>query len=176
VIRIASGAAFGAGDHPSTRLALRALAHAVEERPGLSEAMDPLLDMGTGSGVLAIAALHLGIGRALGVDIDPCARWEAEANARINGLSGRMRVVDSLDGASPVSFCMVVANLRTPTLKALRPLFTACTRGPLVFSGIKADEIAHIKQVYGEAGFSCIREETERGWASLVFPGIRSET
>jgi ribosomal protein L11 methyltransferase len=172
VIDIAAGAAFGAGEHPTTRLALRALAHCVEERPDLREASAPMLDMGTGSGVLAIAALRLGINLAVGVDIDPCARGEAETNARINGLSDRMRVVESLEGVSSPSFCMVSANLRTPTLKSLKPFFAACTSGPLVFSGIRADEIVDIKGYYGKAGFECTWAETEKGWAGLVFFGI----
>jgi ribosomal protein L11 methyltransferase len=176
IINIVSGAAFGSGEHPSTRLALRALSHAVERTPGLREARDPLLDMGTGSGVLAIAALRMGIRRAVGVDIDPCARGEAEANAKMNGMTDRMRVVDSLDGTPDRGFCMVCANLRPPTLKALKPLFTAGTRGPLVFSGIKADETVPLKALYGDAGYACTWEETERSWAGLVFSGIPCET
>lgn len=89
---IEPGMAFGTGHHETTRLALKALARHL--RPG-----DKVLDLGTGSGVLAIAAEKLG-GKALGVDIDPMVLPQAEANAKRNGV--RPRFLEEARGRPPL--------------------------------------------------------------------------
>ncbi|MFZ1956040.1 MAG: 50S ribosomal protein L11 methyltransferase, partial [Desulfobacterales bacterium] len=94
-VRISTGASFGSGRHPTTRLALRALDAALSLATAqFNDSDTALLDIGTGSGVLAIAALQLGIHRAVGIDPDPCARVEAAGNAVLNGLASRFTITD----------------------------------------------------------------------------------
>jgi ribosomal protein L11 methyltransferase len=169
VLCIAGGAAFGAGDHPTTRLALQALDTLFSEnriRPSAA-----VLDIGTGSGVLAIGAVLLGAETALGLDIDPCAVWEARANVRLNDLAMRIRV-----SAEPVedlveSFDLVLANLRLPTLLRLTPiLHQRLTReGAVVISGIRPDEVDALLKRWSEIGLDpCWRKESQ-GWAGMGF-------
>jgi len=172
-VRIVTGAAFGSGRHPSTRLALRAIdaAMSLSERQ-LDDKDTVLLDIGTGSGILAIAALQLGIARAVGIDPDPCARAEAAQNAALNGLASRFFITDQplsqLPDGSP--FTMITANLRYPTL--VRSCGTVvshlATAGSLVLSGIKSDEQAFVMAVYREKGLACRWQATEKGWVGLV--------
>ena len=78
VIRLRHGISFGSGDHPTTRLALRGIEQVFFETGQLiNKSSDSALDIGTGSGVLAIACLLLGVKRAIGIDTDSCARKES---------------------------------------------------------------------------------------------------
>jgi ribosomal protein L11 methyltransferase len=134
------GQAFGTGGHESTRLALAwidALRSELAVAPGI-------LDVGTGSGVLALAALALGAPKALGCDVDPLAAAAARANARANRLAARLEVfVGSLDALSPrARFAGIVANLLG---RELDPLFERLARhlapgGWLVISGLLESE------------------------------------
>ena len=170
-VRIAPGAAFGVGDHPTTRLALRLTAWAVMEaglapEPGRVRA----LDIGTGSGVLAAAAAGMGIGRVVGVDTDPCARAEAAENIRLNGMTDRVtldiRDIDGIEGP----FGLILANLRYPTLARLSGRMGALA-GPgavLIFSGLREDEAPDLLETYGEIGFRPLRRLSEKGWVGLA--------
>jgi ribosomal protein L11 methyltransferase len=109
VVEVDPGLAFGMGSHPTTRLALAALQD--ETRPG-----DAVLDLGCGSGVLAIAAARLGAGRVLGVDIDDEALAATAANAARNGVD--VEVARRVEGA----FDLVVANISAATLVELAPM------------------------------------------------------
>ena len=82
-----AGLAFGTGDHPTTRLCLRWLRRL--QREGALSGTS-VMDYGTGSGVLAVAALLMGAGRAAGTDVEPLAVKAARANARLNGVDGRL--------------------------------------------------------------------------------------
>ena len=130
------GVAFGTGSHPTTRLCLEWLdAHL---RGG-----ETVLDYGCGSGILAIAALKLGAGSALGVDIDPLAVTAARANAAQNHVPANFCLPDSL-ATTPVD--IAVANILANPLKVLAPLLASHTRpgGQVVLSGVlsaQADEV-----------------------------------
>ena len=76
------------------------------------------MDIGTGTGVLAIAAALLGTGRVLALDIDPSARTEAAANVAANGLTGKIQITDTPMDRVQGSFSLVLANLRPPTLSS----------------------------------------------------------
>jgi ribosomal protein L11 methyltransferase len=129
-----------------------------------------VLDIGTGSGVLAIAALKLGVEQGIGLDIDPCARAEASENAALNGLSQRMEIaacsIDTLEGM----FFLVAANLRFPTLKAYFNTMARLTEcgGYMVLSGIKSNEIESLKGMSRLHGMSVCWEAKEMGWGALV--------
>jgi ribosomal protein L11 methyltransferase len=139
-IALDPGMAFGTGSHPTTSLCLRWLSSYLVGG-------ESVLDYGTGSGILAIAAAKLGASRVVGVDIDPAALTAAEENARRNGVAALFRHV-----ADPIEmrFDMVVANILTNPLKVLAPLL--CARivggGSLILSGILADQAAEIIEVY----------------------------
>ena len=168
VVRIAAGAAFGAGDHPSTRLILQAIDALFANRQLCN---DPrVLDIGTGSGVLAIAAVLCGAAVAVGLDIDPCAIWEARHNATINGLEDRVRILDapleSLDGR----FDLILANLRMPTLIRLARQIDRLLApdGALVVSGIRPEEQAVLVKSYGAMGAAPVWQATTQGWSAMV--------
>ncbi|MEJ5357039.1 MAG: 50S ribosomal protein L11 methyltransferase [Desulfobacterales bacterium] len=168
---IAPGAAFGGGRHPTTRLALRGIDHALADR-GERRSGPPsrVLDVGTGSGVLVIAAVRLGVDFGLGIDLDPCALAEARANVRRNGLEGRIRMSDEPLANVPGTFSLTAANLRLPTLIAMAPLLTPRCRpdGAIVLSGVRPEEEAALLAAYGRLGFLPSWRETEGGWSGLV--------
>ena len=159
------GRAFGSGAHPSTRLALAALVDLV--RGG-----ERVLDVGCGSGVLALAALALGASSAVGVDIDPAARDATAANAARNGMTarlavtdtvGRLAVTDTIGGRYP----LVVANLLLPDLLALAPAIAAATEdgGTLVVSGVLVAQRAAVEAAFG---WATVVATTDDGWLALT--------
>jgi ribosomal protein L11 methyltransferase len=171
VVRLRPGAAFGVGRHPTTRLALRGIEFALS-RDGAARrrAGSSVLDIGTGSGVLAIAAVRLGIENGLGLDIDPCAVVEAAQNVSLNGLADRIEISDrSLDRIDAI-FSLVVANLRWPTLERLAATLAVLTRpgGALVVSGVQHAEQAAVVAAYGRQRFECVWSVAEDRWVGLV--------
>lgn len=136
------GMAFGTGHHATTRACLELIERCVV--PGCE-----VLDVGTGSGVLSIAALLLGAGRAAGVDIDPLATEAATANALRNGVADRFSVCDSLDrveGTFPLAF----ANIQLDALAALEPRLASLVEpgGTLIVSGLLRGELGAWKAIY----------------------------
>lgn len=182
LIRLDPGMAFGTGLHPSTQLCLAALARRL--RPG-----DDVLDLGTGSGILAIGARLLDAGRVLGVDIDPKAVEVAGANAAMNGcllelLSGEL----APEGLKPIApggmraaaaapaaaiggpFQLLLANILAPTLIVLAPTLEAhlAPAGLMVLSGILAEQAADVTAAYEAAGL-VLREQAQEGdWVALT--------
>jgi ribosomal protein L11 methyltransferase len=176
VVRLRPGAAFGVGRHPTTRLALRGIEFALSRdgavfrRTGSS-----VLDIGTGSGVLAIAAIKLGIENGVGLDIDPCAVAEAAQNVSLNGLAGRIEVSDRGLECIKGVFSLVLANLRRPTLERLAAPIAALTvtGGALVVSGVQPEEQAAVVAAYGRQRFECAWSVAEDRWVGLVLNKTR---
>ena len=170
VISIARGASFGGGDHPSTRLAIQLIDFALH-MPVFREKLHALrgIDIGTGSGILAIVAAKLGVGTICGIDRDPCAIFEAGENIRLNHVENRVTLyeenLDAIDGP----YDLVFANLRAPTLSSLKdPLNRIVTTDSLlVFSGLKSSELNPIANHYKKAGYFIIDERREKGWGAL---------
>ena len=155
------GAAFGTGSHPTTRLCLKWLECNLLERD-----RSTVIDYGTGSGILAIAAMKLGAAAAYGVDIDPRAVETARFNAKQNDVVTHFADVDSeLDVVGDV----LVANILANPLRVLAPLLAAHTApgGSLVLAGIlddQADEIiARYRQWFDLRVWRC-----EEGWACIA--------
>jgi ribosomal protein L11 methyltransferase len=172
-IVLSSGAAFGRGDHPTTRLALRGLDrivhHLQSDRGCKNDRSYTALDVGTGSGVLAMAAVMLGACRAIGLDTDPVACYEAQGNLRINELHGRLAIVaGSLDVVKRGQFDLVMANLRPPTLCALMPQLEDISSALSfwVLSGFRPSETGALVACLPD-GFSVLWDETEQDWAVL---------
>ena len=172
VIDILKGASFGFGDHPTTRLAIQGVEAALFNKHGDINADDGrALDIGTGSGVLAIAAVLIGIKRAVGIDVDPCARAEAQKNIKLNGLEHRIKILDTRVEEIKETYSLIMANLRYPTLKRLCPHMAKITQkeGAVVVSGIKSDEVEDLVNDFTQNGFQCTWKAVEKGWVGMVF-------
>lgn len=169
---IEPGRAFGTGAHASTALALELVDAACAHTNPPSR----VLDVGTGSGVLALAALRLGAARALGCDLDPAAVAEARANARANGLAERLLLLTgSLDALAPRRFELLLANLLRSELLPLLPALAACTApgGRIVLSGLLVAERAPVAEALEGHALRIVAERTRedaRGdhWLALT--------
>jgi ribosomal protein L11 methyltransferase len=164
------GQAFGTGAHASTRLCLTLLL-SLAAREGAGAA---LLDVGTGSGVLAIAAARLGFAPVLGVDHDPVSVRAARENAAANGVQVSVRQHDLRSAPLPLpepradqQSTVVVANLLWPLLSALADALPAAP-AHLLASGLLADQVSPLVQRFGERFGARERERRERGeWAAV---------
>ena len=171
VIDIFKGASFGFGDHPTTRLAIQGIEAILSENHGILKAGNSRsLDIGTGSGVLAIAAVLMGIKSSVGIDIDPCASAEAEKNIKLNGLEHRIKILDTRIEDIKETYSLITANLRYPTLKQLCPHVAGITqkKGAVVVSGIKSDEVEDLMEGFIRYGFQCTWKDVEKGWVGMV--------
>ena len=160
-ISLDPGAAFGTGSHPTTRLCLQWLDANVT-----AAAQHTVLDYGTGSGILAIAAMKLGAAKACGVDIDPVAVEVARHNAAQNDV-----IVHFADGQSEVDFVadILVANILANPLRMLAPLLAAHTKpgGTLVLAGILNDQAEELIGIYHE-WFVLSVWKSEDGWSCIA--------
>ena len=161
VIRPALG--FGSGHHPTTRLALLGLQQ-------LNLDGCHVLDLGTGSGVLAIAAVKLGARRATGIDRDPDALDSAREGLAANRVSSRVDLRDGDVAQAPGPVPVVVANLTSPVLTRLAPvlLTLADPGGHLVLSGILAEEEATVAAAYRPDARLVWRGD-EAEWVGMVW-------
>ena len=171
VIDIQPGAAFGVGTHPSTQLAIRGIEHAMQAKNGCrSGAGTSVLDIGTGSGVLAITAVKMGIEQGLATDIDPCARVEALENIRLNRLTGCITVRDQAIATLAGGYSLILANLRYPTLMHLLGLVENMLeeKGVVVVSGFTLDERPHLQACCRANRLASIWQAADRRWAAMV--------
>ncbi|WP_027962815.1 50S ribosomal protein L11 methyltransferase [Halomonas halodenitrificans] len=162
------GLAFGTGTHPTTALCLAWL-----DALAITEALDgqAVLDIGTGSGILAIAALKLGARRALGTDIDPQALTASRDNAERNGVAETslgLCYPEQLDDAE--AFPIVVANILAGPLVEMAPMIAGhvATGGRLALSGILENQAEEVLQVYREQGLLMDDAVTREGWVRLT--------
>jgi ribosomal protein L11 methyltransferase len=164
VIDISPKMAFGTGSHETTRLCLEMLERFM--KPGLS-----VLDVGTGSGILAIAAAKLGASRADGVDIEEESAENAAENFRANGVEDRAAVrLGSLDEAAAEPYGLIVANIDRKTLAPMLPRF-ASHAGPgtiLVLSGILAEEKQAISGLIAQTPFRLIESRELGEWVGFA--------
>ncbi|MEM1043529.1 MAG: 50S ribosomal protein L11 methyltransferase [Bacteroidota bacterium] len=155
---------FGTGYHESTRLVLRFL-------PGLVRGGEQVLDAGTGTGVLALAALKLGAAAAIGFDIDPWARANAAENALLNGAAGQFEVREgALDVVPEVGFDLAFANINRNALEAMLPGLAAklAPGGRLVLAGLLRTDRDTMTAAVRDAGLTLYDEATENEWWSVV--------
>jgi ribosomal protein L11 methyltransferase len=162
--------AFGTGAHPTTSLCLEALSDALAARPGAA-----VLDVGTGSGLLAIAARKLGAGRVAANDVDPVAVRVARENAAANGVALELVAGPVEDVAGP--FEVVVANILANTLVELAPaLAERLAPGGLLFlAGILTPQEEEVRSAYLAEGLARLPDlERREGEWSLLALGRRT--
>jgi ribosomal protein L11 methyltransferase len=154
--------AFGSGEHGSTRAALTLLARLLRQG-------DRVLDLGSGSGILSIAAIKLGAAIAIGIEIDPEANEVAARNAARNGVADRIEFLYG-DAAAlaplvgPVD--LLLSNILRSVNTALLPVITAALRprGLAIFSGMEQAEAEEFRRVLSDAGFTLVQETLDAGW------------
>lgn len=169
VIVIDPEMAFGTGEHATTRGALRLLEAALE--PG-----DRVLDVGTGSGILAIAAARLGAREVLAVESDPDAVTNAADNLERNGVAERVElrcdVVDAayLRALGPRRFDVIVANILSGVLVPLLGAFNEAldAGGRVILGGILREEAERVAAAARAAGFELVETDEEEEWWSAL--------
>lgn len=166
VIELDPGMAFGTGYHPTTKMVLEALEE--EVRPEMR-----LLDLGTGSGILSIAAMRLGAATAVAMDIDPEAVRAARKNIREARLNDRITLVrGSLPNraASPESFDLAAANISRKTIAERGPALydTLKPGGKLIASGLLATQADETGALLGELGFVSEKVSVTDDWAAIT--------
>lgn len=169
VIRLDPGMAFGTGQHPTTRLSLELLEDVIESHYHVA-------DIGTGSGILTIAAVKLGAQRVDAIELDPTAIPVAAANFEANSVAGKVHLSQG-DGLKDVEgkYHLIIGNILT---KVVLPIIPYCAPrlhevGTVIFSGILDTELGQIKSVLEENRFRCLQviRETED---DITWVGIKA--
>jgi len=168
VIRIDPGQAFGTGHHETTRLCLEWLDHWDRNR---ANSNGSLLDVGTGSGILAIGAGLLGFAEIVAVDIDPEAVAVAEENIARNRLTERVRLAQGSAVDVPGRFDVVLANIQAAPLIELAPVLTGKLKstGTLVLSGVLVEQKEPVRVAYAKQLLNPRLERTAGEWCLLEF-------
>jgi ribosomal protein L11 methyltransferase len=170
-IVIDPGQAFGTGAHASTRLCLELLLGLAALEPPSG----PLLDVGTGSGVLAIAAARLGFSPVLGLDHERESVQAARDNAAVNGVAMEVRAFDLrtqelpwMDAPQgPAQALVVVANLLLPLLLELARRMP-CAPAHLMAGGLLEDEVDEVARAFGDRlGLRTLERRHSSGWAAV---------
>jgi ribosomal protein L11 methyltransferase len=170
VVVLDPGLSFGTGRHPTTAFCLRQLV--ARRRSGESQSC---LDIGTGSGILAIAAAKLGYVPVDALDYDPESIRVARANARRNGVAGKIRFrrqdLTKLPRQGARQYSMVCANLMSSLLIAERERILARLRadGVLVIAGVLEGEFAQVQGSFEAAGLRLMAGRTENEWRCGAF-------
>ena len=169
VVTIYPGMAFGTGRHATTLLCLKALEEVWEQ--DLPEAHNPwqVLDVGTGTGILALAAARLGAG-VLAIDVDPEAVAAALENVRLNGLEARILVEDTLLQAIRQQFALILANLTTLDLLHLADSLTGrlLSGGALIISGFLEKDRPQLEARFLGLGLREAGYFSQDDWGALI--------
>ncbi|MGH7829485.1 MAG: 50S ribosomal protein L11 methyltransferase, partial [Candidatus Binatia bacterium] len=167
VITIKPGMAFGTGTHFTTRSCLEFIEEVCSSRDGKH---DRALDVGTGSGILAIALAKMGVKEVLALDNDLVALGVARSNVRSN----RVREFVRLSAASPAAvkgaFTLLAANLVAETIIDLAHVLKrrVCRNGYLILSGILKPKVRDVLRRFTPAPFVLLREKADKEWVTLL--------
>jgi ribosomal protein L11 methyltransferase len=166
VLALDPGMAFGTGLHPTTRLCL-AMIEGVADRGGIEGRR--VLDVGCGSGILAIAAAKLGARQVVGVDTDPIAIEATTANARRNAVARRVRARQGSVPTSDGPFDVILANLIATLLVRLASQLhdQLAPGGILVASGIFVDREVDVREAFAAAGLPVAKRAVDGDWVAL---------
>jgi ribosomal protein L11 methyltransferase len=164
-IDVISTGAFGSGAHPTTQLCLTLLSEHVTPQSSV-------LDLGCGSGVLAIGAAKLGARIVVAVDIEQAAVIRTQDNAVLNGVTDHIGVrLGSTEIAAPdAPFSIIAGNLLTPIILKLAPLLPALLApdSVLILSGVLDVQADRVREGLTESGFKMIESRSKSGWCALV--------
>ena len=169
ILIIPAAMAFGTGEHATTASCLRLLCDIADHHAKAGERWE-VLDLGTGSGILAIAAKALGAHRAEACDFDPHAVRTAKENVAMNNAGPLpVRKTDVLKWTPPRQWDVVCANLFSQVLIAAAKTITAATRlgGMLVLSGILRSQEQEVIEAFQACGFAFQRTVRKGKWVSL---------
>ena len=156
---------FGTGYHESTRLMLRLIPHAVK-------AGDRVLDAGTGTGILAIAAVKVGAASATAFDIDPWSQENAVENFHINGVGDRIEMVlGGIDQVPAGRFDAIIANINLNVILGLLPEFARRLEagGALLISGVLITDRERVLAESRKSGFRLAEDRVENEWWAARF-------
>jgi ribosomal protein L11 methyltransferase len=164
VIRVDPGRAFGTGTHETTRLCLQALEGLAARRP-----LGATLDVGTGTGILAVAAAELGATPVVAVDFDPESVAAARVHARLNAVTLHVVLGDGGRPFAPRRFDVVLANITAPLLVERRHEIAALSAagGAVVLSGLLQQDADAVCDAYSALGVPRVLRDGD--WVGLVF-------
>lgn len=170
IIWLDPGLSFGTGDHFTTRFCLEMIDRLVP-----TGRVNSMLDVGTGSSILAIAAHILGVPRITGIDNDAYALDQARENLKLNNVTSgvELQVADITDQHIEGSFDLVCANVYTSVLLSMAGSLVASTGTYLVLSGIRDPELDEVGRVYREYGLNEIFRDGNGEWGGLAFEKTR---
>jgi len=163
------GLSFGTGQHPTTCFCLEQI---VRWREQPNPKPQSFLDIGTGSGILAISAAKLGYAPVCALDSDPEAVRIARANSRANGVATDTRFeIRDLQELQAKGYDLVCANLMYDLLLQYRKkiIHSVAPRGLLVLAGILSSQFPVIRRAYAEAGWKLVSNRAEGEWKSGAF-------
>jgi len=166
IIQIESGYAFGTGNHFTTKLYLEMIQTLYFER-----SFGNVLDVGCGSGILAISAIALGSSSATAIDIEPSVIGEAKKNVEKNGFSSQIQIFNTQIDNIKDTYDLVIANILTDEILSIKQQlisrlnYTAC----LILSGIRSKEKQIIIDEFSRLGTHFKKILTEHDWCSLLF-------
>jgi ribosomal protein L11 methyltransferase len=167
VLTIYPGMAFGTGRHPSTWLCLWALEELAQD--WTSDSTPQVLDVGTGTGILGLAAARLG-GKVLAIDLDPEALAAVRDNIRLNDLQDRVRADDIPLIAIRQQFDLILGNLTAPDLYSLAESLAGRLRpaGQLIISGFLSSDLPKLQQRFLSQGLTFLKTHQKDDWMALV--------
>lgn len=170
VITIYPGMAFGTGRHASTLLCLRALEEVWEKDRPRADSPWQVLDVGTGTGILALSAARYGAA-VLAIDLDPEAVAAALENVRLNNLVDRVLVEETPLASLRQQFSLIMANITAPDLLQLADALTArlLSDGVLIISGFLAEDALRLAERYQGLGLHQTGFLTQEDWGALIF-------
>jgi len=159
------GVVFGNGLHPTTRDCLRALAFARKQKP-----FDRILDLGTGTGILAVAAALLGAKKVLAIDLNPLCVETATENVRLNDLNGIIQVVEgSAEDFVNEGVDLVIANIHKEIIGRLLQKEGFCEKDRLIISGLMRSQYREIKAQVERYDFRIVQEwDYDMTWFTML--------
>ena len=178
-IKIDPGMAFGTGTHPSTQLCLELIEQYCNDLSAAELSSQTAIDVGCGSGILSIGVLKLGMGSALGVDIDEASVKASRENAETNAIPperfaiGQGSVTEILEGKFPIRQApLVLANILAPIIIRLFGMGLAdlvAPGGALVLAGILAEQAESVEVCAEQYGLKFVEKRQSGDWVALLF-------
>ena len=164
-ILIDPGVVFGNGLHPTTQDCLRALVYAADKRP-----FERVLDLGTGTGILSVAAALLGASEVLAVDLNPLCAKTAKRNAELNHQKEKIEVVEgSAEGFFDKAADLVVANIHYEVIQKLLKARRFCPKERLVVSGLMRSQVRDVKEQMGRSRINVVKEwDRDMTWFTIL--------